>query len=69
MNKLFTMARQGGKRLMMGIAALLAMDAVSRPISTILPSQHWPMPDHRNGTAAADKRCARRRSNIAKRRG
>lgn len=71
MSKLFTMARQAGRNMMAGVVAMLAMGATAWPPSVTLsaPSQQWPMPDHRNSTAAADKRCARRRRNIAKRRG
>ena len=71
MSKLFTMARQAGRNMMARVAAMLAMGTTARPPSVTLsaPSQHWPMPNHRNSTAAADKRCARRRRNIAKRRG
>lgn len=69
MNKLFTMARQVGNTIRQHIAMLLHLDAMSKPASTFQTGQHWPAPDHRNSTAAADKRCARRRRNIAKRRG
>lgn len=57
--------------MMMGLASLLAMGSTAWPPSVTLPSpsQNWPMPNQRNSTAAADKRCARRRRNIAKRRG
>ena len=69
MNKLFTMARQAGRNMMALVAAMLAMGTTAWPPSVTLsaPSQHWPMPNQRNSTAAADKRCARRR-NIARRR-
>lgn len=65
------MARQTGRNMMSRIAAMLAMGPTARPPSVTLsaPSHHWPMPNQRNSTAAADKRCARRRRNIAKRRG
>ena len=71
MNKLFTMARQTGRQMMARVSAMLAMGAGSWPPAVTLsaPRLHHPMPDHRNSTAAADKRCARRRRNIAKRRG
>lgn len=71
MNKLFTMARQTGRNMMTRIAAMLAMGAAAWPpkVTLAAPRLHWPAPDHRNSTAAADKRCARRRRNIAKRRG
>lgn len=69
MNKLFTMAHQVGNTIRQHIAMLLHLDAMSKPASTFLPIQHWPMPNQRNSTAAADKRCAQRRRNIAKRRG
>lgn len=71
MNKLFTMARQTGRQMMARVAALLAMGATAWPPSITLSasSLHWPMPNQRNSTAAADKRCARRRRNIAKRGG
>lgn len=71
MNKLFTMARQTGRNMMARVAAMLAMGATawSPSITLSAPSQHWPSPNHRNSTAAADRRCARRRRNIAKRRG
>lgn len=74
MNKLSAiaaMARQTGRNMMARVAAMLAIGATAWPPSVTLsvPSQHWPAPDHRNSTAAADKRCARRRRNIAKRRG
>ena len=71
MSKLFTMARQAGRNMMARVAAMLAMGSTAWPPSVTLsaPSQHWPMPNQRNSTAAADKRCARRRRNIAKRGG
>lgn len=71
MNKLFMMARQTGRQMMARLAALLAMGATAWPprVTLSAPSQRWPIPDHRNSTAASDKRCARRRRNIAKRRG
>lgn len=71
MSKLFTMARQAGRNMMARVASMLAMGATSWPPSVTLSatSQHWPMPNQRNSTAAADKRFARRRRNIAKRRG
>ena len=70
MSKLFTMARRAGRNMMARVAAMLAMGTTAWPPSVTLSatSQHWPMPNQRNSTAAADKRCARRR-NIAKRRG
>ena len=63
MSKLFTMARQAGRNMMARVAAMLAMGSTAWPPSVTLSalSQHWPMPNHRNSTAAADKRCARRR--------
>jgi len=71
MSKLFTMARQTGRTMMARLSAMLAMGAASWPpvVTMTAPRLHWPAPDHRNSTAAADKRCARRRRNIAKRRG
>jgi len=71
MNKLFTMARQTGRNMMARMAAMLAMGLDAYPLHapTSVSVQQWPAPDHRNSTAAADKRCARRRRNIAKRRG
>lgn len=74
MSKLFTMARQTGRQMMARVAALLAMGAAAWPDKTECMSlapvtHHWPMPNQRNSTAAADKRFARRRRNIAKRRG
>ena len=68
MNKLFTIAKRAGDALMLHVAALLANERTYQPV-TILSSNHHPVPDHRNSTAAADKRCARRRRNIAKRGG
>ena len=65
MNKLFTMARQAGRNMMARVAAMLAMGSTAWPPT----SQQCPMPNQRNSTAAADKRCARRRRNIAKRGG
>ena len=71
MSKLFTMARQAGRNMMARVAAMLAIGSTDWPPSVTMsvPSQHWPMPNQRNSTAATDKRCARRRRNIAKRRG
>ena len=71
MNKLFTMARQAVRNMMARVASMLAMGATAWPptVTMTTPRLHWPMPNHRNSTAAADKRCARRRRNIAKRRG
>lgn len=71
MSKLFTMARQAGRYMMARVAAMLAMGTTAWPPSVTLSatSQQWPMPNQRNSTAAADKRCARRRRNIAKRGG
>lgn len=69
MNKLFDMGRQLGTMMRQKIAMYLAMAAMDKPHTDFLPSCHWPAPDHSNSTAAADKRCARRRRNIAKRRG
>lgn len=66
-----TMARQTGRSMKARIAVMLAMGAAAWPpkVTLAAPRLHWPTPDHRNSTAAADKRCARRRRNIAKRRG
>ena len=71
MNKLFTMARQTGRTMMARVATMLAMGSGSWPPTVTMSAHllHHPMSDHRNSTAAADKRCARRRRNIAKRRG
>lgn len=69
MNKLFTMARQLGTTMRQKIAMFMATAVWPPKVTLAAPRLRWPMPDHRNSTAAADKRCARRRRNIAKRRG